>query len=170
MSDICLMDPVGDEYSSVHDGFFALMSALNPVVETSIDVFAFWKFNVKVVHYKHELKYAGDVTVTESTSTATSAIKDGLALFYTNIHFANLDRYALQPALYSPHADSYTPNEFAFYTFIFFKERSKWYILAPNIPPDGILTADLSKIVIDRNFSDPDYGERYTYTCLEPFY
>lgn len=163
------MAPVGDEYSSVSDEFFADVSALNPVVETSIDVFAFWKFNVKVVHYKREDNYFGNVT--EFTSTATSAIKDGLALFYTNLPFANLDRYALQPALYSPHADYYTPNEFAFYTFIFFKYHSKWYILAPYFSPDYILTADLSKIVIDRNFfSDPNYGVRYTYTCLEPFY
>ena len=166
MSDYCLMAPVGDEYSSVSDEFFALVSAVNPVVETSIDVFAFWKFNVKVAHYKLEDNYSGDVT--ELTSTVTSATKDGRALFYTNLPFADLDRYALQPALYSSHLN---PNAFSFYSFMFFKYRSKWYILAPYFPPDDILTADLSKIVIDHNFfSDPNYGQRHTYTCLEPFY
>ena len=168
------MAPVGDEYSSVSDGYFADRSTTQLVVETSIDVVAFWKFNVKVIHYKQEDNNYGPVNVTEYTATATSTIKDGFALYYTNFPSGSistyLDAYVLEPASVSAHAGSYTPNLFYFNTFSFFNHRGKWYIHDPFGTPSDTLTADLSKIVIDRNFSSYDYGQRYTYTCLEPFY
>ena len=167
------MAPVGDEYSSVSDEWFE--DNTSSMTEISIHVAAFWKYNAKVIEYKEEIVSEFSApNITEFTATATSTIKDGFALYYTNIGSGNvstyLDTYVLEPALTSAHAGSFEPNLFYFNVFSFFNHRGKWYIHELFGTPFTTMTADLSKIVVLYGTVESNNYQKYTYTCLETFY
>jgi hypothetical protein len=173
MSDYVLMAPVGDEYSSVSDELFEDWNNTSSITEISIHVAAFWKYNVKVIEYKDEIvSQFSPPNATEFTATATSTIKDGFALYYTNIGSGNvstyLDTYVLEPALVSAH--SFEPDLFYFKTFSIFNHRGKWYIRDLWSTPTDTITADLSKIIVLYGTVGSNYYTKYTYTCSGTFY
>jgi hypothetical protein len=194
MSDYVLMAPVGDEYSSVSDELFEEWNNTSRTIEVPIHVAAFWKYNVRVFEYAYEIRgesnpifggdYDGSFTVTATTTRyvppdpepqlTVATFKEGVALYYLNwFGIAYLDTYVLQPTLLSAH--SFEPDSSPRFTeFLFFNHRGKWYIYSSYVDygftPFTTLTADLSKITIIYGTVGSDNYQKYTYTCLEPFY
>ena len=170
------MAPVGDEYSSISDELFEELWNDGDTIEVPIHVAAFWKYNVRVIEYEYVTRseFFGD-SDGNFTSTATTTLKEGAALLYTNsVGIDYLGLYVLFPSLLSAH--SFEPQMFPNFTwFQFFNHRGKWYINTPFFDLDygttsNILTADLSKIsLISGTVGSANY-ETYTYTCLETFY
>lgn len=169
MSDTCLMAPKGDTYSQVSDDLFDAWAASQLISESSIDVVAFWKYNVKVLSYEETYTVSGVVTPIESfVAAATTTLKSGFALYLTT-STTGLDSFeepVLEPARNS--ANYYEPNLFYFNATDFFTHRGKWYIHDPFGTPDGTITADLSSLVVE--YGPPSGRTKLVYTSLETFY
>ena len=190
MSDYVLMAPVGDEYSSVSDELFEEWNNTSRIIEISIHVAAFWKYNVRVFEYAYEIRsetsgdYDYNVTVTATTTRyvppdpepqlTVATFKEGVALYYLNwFGIAYLDTYVLQPALQMAH--SFEPDHTPRFTeFVIFNHRGKWYIYSSYVDygdtPFTTLTADLSKIILIYGTVGSNNYTKYTYTCSGTFY
>ena len=160
MSDICLMAPKDEEYSQMSDEDFDYWTAYGLISEFSIDVVAFWKYNVKVLSYEETYVDQSVPSIVDSfIATATTTLKSGFALPFNP---ASIIEVPLNSA------NSYAPNLLNFNATNFFRHRGKWYIHYIFGSPEGAITADFSSLVI-RDGSG-EYYTTYTFTSLETFY
>lgn len=159
------MAPKGDDYSQVTDEYFDDLVADGSVFEFSIEVVAFWKYNVKVIDYEVIYRIPDLPDLVESfTATANTTIKSGFAL-YADVGPSGT---ALEPPLNS--AIYYAPHLYFFNATYFFTHRGKWYIhdVFATGEPDITITADFSSLVVE--FGAEGNRTTRTYTVVETFY
>lgn len=158
------MAPKGEMYSQVEDYIFDEWMANSLVSEFSIDIVAFWKYNVKVISYEETYTVDGDVISSDSfIATATTTPKSGFQLY---VNTGSTGESILEPALNS--ANYYEPILFYFNATDFFTHRNKWYIHDRFSSTDGTITADFSSLVVE--YGPANSRTKISYDCLETFY